>query len=462
MVSFDSTQAVQADRIRIWSGPYEGAVTELTLTDSSDTPVAQNDTVVYNRFHETGLILGAVAFAGTIADVYFLDGIASTDPADFVDNPSTDARPKAYTGSFGNLGYHLDFANSADLGNDVSGNNNDFTTLGAPAYVDPYLEQGSAVDADLAATESTDTASFDIAAAHTASLAATEGADAASFSASIVRFASFAATEAADTASLDIAAAHTSDLAATESSDVALILLFDGVAVALGATEGADIAAFDVGLEDPVSVALAATEQPDRAAFSDFEPFVVAPSYGYWLKTKNRNKPQAPKLPEPMHAGEVVIDEAVIRQMEEERLAAFVLEQKKAALERIDDLRAYAPAEKKPTRAARLGRKTEPEETARRFTTLKREATEPAPQVKTRSTIDLNRFDVIETTPEVRARVINLFRPPEPEPLTEPVKGSVTVRTLGPRRAPEPEIRKARTISLRRSNGRHTGEMQWH
>ena len=36
--------------------------------------------------------------------------------------------PKQYTGSFGGNGYHLKFENASDLGNDSSGNNNDFLT----------------------------------------------------------------------------------------------------------------------------------------------------------------------------------------------------------------------------------------------------------------------------------------------------------------------------------------------
>ena len=35
--------------------------------------------------------------------------------------------PKEYTGSYGTNGFHLDFADSSNIGNDVSGNNNDWT-----------------------------------------------------------------------------------------------------------------------------------------------------------------------------------------------------------------------------------------------------------------------------------------------------------------------------------------------
>lgn len=135
MLSFDSTQAAQEDRVRIWAGLHKEAVSELTLTDLSPTPIGQNDTVLFNESHDIGYAVG------TIADVYFLDGIALTDPSNFLDSYSTSAQPINYTGSFGNLGYHLDFADSLNIGNDVSGNNNDFTVSGSPVYVDPYLEE---------------------------------------------------------------------------------------------------------------------------------------------------------------------------------------------------------------------------------------------------------------------------------------------------------------------------------
>ena len=164
-----------------------------------------------------------------------------------------------------------------------------------------------------------------------------------------------------------------------------------------------------------------ATGTQDDNTLSTVEPYFVAPSYGHWVKKQNAKKPKAPQLPPPVQPGEVVIDEAVLRQMEEERLAALVLQKKTEALERVEELRTYAPADRRPTRSI---------------------------------TIDPRRFDIVEAAPEIRTRVINLFRPPPPAPLKEPVRGSITLRALGPRHLPQPEIRKARTISLRRSSDR--------
>ena len=64
-------------------------------------------------------------YDGYIAEVIVVDGSAAyTDVGEFKNGVWI---PKEYTGSFGNNGYHLKFENSGDLGNDSSGNNNDFT-----------------------------------------------------------------------------------------------------------------------------------------------------------------------------------------------------------------------------------------------------------------------------------------------------------------------------------------------
>ena len=67
-------------------------------------------------------------FDGYMAETYLIDGTAKA-PTDFgeFDSDSGIWKPKAYSGSYGTNGFHLDFEDSSSLGNDVSGNNNDFT-----------------------------------------------------------------------------------------------------------------------------------------------------------------------------------------------------------------------------------------------------------------------------------------------------------------------------------------------
>ena len=73
-------------------------------------------------------------FEGYAADMYFLDGVAAT-PSDLGEFNSDTGQfvPIAYSGSFGSNGFYLDFADSSDLGKDVSGNNNHFTSSGLTA-----------------------------------------------------------------------------------------------------------------------------------------------------------------------------------------------------------------------------------------------------------------------------------------------------------------------------------------
>ena len=48
---------------------------------------------------------------------------SGTDPTSFARyNEDGVWVPRTYTGTYGNNGFHLDFADSSDLGNDVSGN----------------------------------------------------------------------------------------------------------------------------------------------------------------------------------------------------------------------------------------------------------------------------------------------------------------------------------------------------
>jgi hypothetical protein len=65
-------------------------------------------------------------FQGYAANIQFIDGQA-LDASYFGETKQDIWIPKAYTGSYGTNGFHLDFADSSNIGNDVSGNNNDWT-----------------------------------------------------------------------------------------------------------------------------------------------------------------------------------------------------------------------------------------------------------------------------------------------------------------------------------------------
>ena len=69
-------------------------------------------------------------WGGQMADFIMIDGAASyTDFGEFKNGVWKPVDPSGLT--FGDNGFHLDFASSGDLGNDVSGNNNDFSVIGS-------------------------------------------------------------------------------------------------------------------------------------------------------------------------------------------------------------------------------------------------------------------------------------------------------------------------------------------
>ena len=69
-------------------------------------------------------------YDGYIAEVLLFDGTAY-DPTDVAESKNGVWIPKDPSSlSFGTNGVHLKFENASDLGNDSSGNNNDYTSTG--------------------------------------------------------------------------------------------------------------------------------------------------------------------------------------------------------------------------------------------------------------------------------------------------------------------------------------------
>ena len=74
-----------------------------------------------------------VEFDGYMAEINMIDGQA-LDPTSFGETNNDGVWvPKAYSGSYGNNGFFIDGRDSSDLGDDESGNGNDFTSTGLAA-----------------------------------------------------------------------------------------------------------------------------------------------------------------------------------------------------------------------------------------------------------------------------------------------------------------------------------------
>lgn len=118
----DTPQSTASERFKVY---INGAVPTLT----TDTAPAQdfefevNNTVAQNIGAE-----GSNYWDGYMADFHLIDGTAKA-VGDFGEtNDDGVWVPKKYTGGgYGTCGFHLDFADSADLGDDNSGQGNDFS-----------------------------------------------------------------------------------------------------------------------------------------------------------------------------------------------------------------------------------------------------------------------------------------------------------------------------------------------
>jgi len=126
----DTTQATATDRVRIYVNgnlisDYEGGTTEppqnTNLIANYNVTSGINQ-VWFSDYDPSGF------FNGYIAEVNHVDGqsLAPTDFGEF-DADTGIWKPIAYTGSYGNNGFYLDFEDSASLGADDSGNGNNFT-----------------------------------------------------------------------------------------------------------------------------------------------------------------------------------------------------------------------------------------------------------------------------------------------------------------------------------------------
>ena len=108
---------------------------QITTFDTSTGPSSSFETQVNHTVeHQIGVLnygSASTDFAGYLAEFHLVDGEqkAHTDFGEFKNDVWI---PKKYTGSHGTNGFHLKFEDASDLGNDSSGNNNDYsaTNLG--------------------------------------------------------------------------------------------------------------------------------------------------------------------------------------------------------------------------------------------------------------------------------------------------------------------------------------------
>jgi hypothetical protein len=128
VVVVDSANATADDRVKIYLNGNQ------ITSFSTRTNPSQNQDFILSTLTTTGIgintdqVGGVSRFNGYISEAIYIDNQA-LDPTSFgeFDEDSGIWKPIAYTGTFGTAGFYLEFKDSSALGDDTSGNSNDFT-----------------------------------------------------------------------------------------------------------------------------------------------------------------------------------------------------------------------------------------------------------------------------------------------------------------------------------------------
>jgi hypothetical protein len=130
--AFDTTQATASNRVKFYvNGEQTGLNSTYTTYPNQNDSFEWNNTSIQN--------VGGSAFSGDensdfyLADTYNIDGqqLAPTEFGETNDNGVW--IPKRFSGSYGTNGFKLEFQDSGNLGDDTSGNGNDFTATNLTA-----------------------------------------------------------------------------------------------------------------------------------------------------------------------------------------------------------------------------------------------------------------------------------------------------------------------------------------
>jgi hypothetical protein len=126
LLAVDTTQALLANRIRTY-------VNNVEMPGTNTCPQNTDAILTLNELHMIGAQFNGavvdyvddVVYARThIAELIFVDGQQLTPTSFMVPAGANPAKAKAYTGTYGAQGFYLNFADSNDMGKDVSGNGN--------------------------------------------------------------------------------------------------------------------------------------------------------------------------------------------------------------------------------------------------------------------------------------------------------------------------------------------------
>ena len=130
ILAIDTTQGTEGNRVKIYvNGTQETSFSTATYpSQNSNMHLNRNGKVQYIGRHTDSS--NDYYFDGYMAEVCWIDGSqeAATSFGEFDEDSPTIWKPIDVSGlTFGNNGFYCDFADSGDLGDDESGNGNDWT-----------------------------------------------------------------------------------------------------------------------------------------------------------------------------------------------------------------------------------------------------------------------------------------------------------------------------------------------
>jgi len=121
---YDSANSTAGNRMRLYINSVEETSFATDTNPSSGLDSLWNSTTA----HSIGRINTTNYIDMYLAEFIHVDGQALTPTSFGATNPVTNIwEPIAYTGTYGTNGFKLNFADSSNLGDDTSGNGNDFT-----------------------------------------------------------------------------------------------------------------------------------------------------------------------------------------------------------------------------------------------------------------------------------------------------------------------------------------------
>jgi hypothetical protein len=126
VAAFDTTQSTASDRVKFY---VNGS--QITSFATENYPTQNYETQWGNSSLSHGIGArpdGNHYFDGYMTEIIYVDGQQLTPSSFGLTNPVTNIwEPRAYAGTYGTNGFKLNFSDSSNLGDDTSGNGNDFT-----------------------------------------------------------------------------------------------------------------------------------------------------------------------------------------------------------------------------------------------------------------------------------------------------------------------------------------------